>query len=218
MTVQVPEVLGLHMNDSELVSDQTLEQLACNGDPGALGILLQRSRERLERSVRFRMDRRIVGRIDAADVVQDSFVDAVERFGEFCDQDVAFFVWLRFITMQRLTTLHRRHLGAQARNAAREVSIYGGPMPEATSADLAARLLGRLTSPSQAVSKMELKIRLQESLAEMETTDREVLALRYFEQLTNSETAKVLDISDSAASNRYVRALKRLRTLMDTKL
>lgn len=192
-----------------------LQRQVRNGDNEAFGELLMLSRDRLTKAVRFRMDRRLSGRVDAVDVVQDAYVEATERLEEFRSQEVAFFVWIRFLTMQRLTTLHRRHLGAQARDAAREVSIFSGAMPEATSADLAARLLGRMTTPSQVVSRMEMKARLETALSDMDATDREVLALRYFEQLSNRETAEVLSINESAASNRYVRALKRLRILMD---
>jgi RNA polymerase sigma-70 factor (ECF subfamily) len=189
---------------------------AGGGDPHALGELLVRHRDRLTRIVGFRMDRRLQGRIDAADVVQETFIDATRRFPEFAqERAVPFFLWLRFLTVQKLAELHRHHLGVKARDAAREVSIYKGPLPQATSAVLAAQLLGKQTSPSQAAARAELKLQLEEKLNSLDEIDREVLALRHFEQLSNTEAAQVLEISESAASNRYVRAVKRLKSILN---
>ncbi len=123
------------------------------------------------------------------------------------------FLWLRFLTMQRLQALHRLHLGAKGREASREVSIFNGPLPAADSRSLAAQLLGRLTTPSRAAIRAEIQIKIQDALNAMDPTDREILALRHFEELTNSETAAVLGIHKSAASNRYVRALRRLKEI-----
>jgi RNA polymerase sigma-70 factor (ECF subfamily) len=124
------------------------------------------------------------------------------------------FLWLRFLTGQKLIDLHRQHLGAKMRDAGQEVSLYRGALPLASSASLAAQLLGRLTSASQAAMRAELQLRVQEALNGMEPLDREILTLRHFEMLTNEETATVLDIKKSAASNRYVRALKRLKDIL----
>jgi len=110
--------------------------------------------------------------------------------------------------------LHRHHLGAQMRAAGQEVSLYRGALPAATSVSLAALLLGRLTSPTQAAQRAEMKIRLQEALNSMDPIDREILTLRHFEELGNSETAEVLGIGKTAACNRYLRALKKLREIL----
>src|SRR5207244_11242581 len=99
-----------------------------------------------------------------------------------------FFLWLRFLTAQRLLILHRRHLCTQARDAGREVSLYRGALPEASSAALAAQLVGHRTTPSEAAIRAEMQLRLQEALNSLDPVDREVLALRHFEQLTNAET------------------------------
>src|SRR5262249_51526097 len=130
------------------------------------------------------------------------------------DADMPFFLWLRFLTAQRLLILHRRHLGARARDASRDVSLYRGAMPEASSAALAAQLVGHHTTPSQAAARAELQLRLQDALNAMAAVDREVLTLRHFEQLTNAETARVLGLRESAASRRYARALLRLKDLL----
>ena len=130
------------------------------------------------------------------------------------DRPMPFFLWLRHITTQRLIDVHRRHLGARKRDAELEVSLHRGNGPLVNSASLAAQLLGRLTSPSQAAIRDELRSRVQEALNSLEPVDREVLALRHFEQLSNAETAETLGIKRSAASTRYLRALKRIRGLL----
>ena len=118
------------------------------------------------------------------------------------------------VTGQRLMRVHRQHLGAASRDAGREISLYRGALPEASSVSLAAQLLGRLTSPSLAAARAEMQVRLQDALNGMDPIDREVLTLRHFEELSNSETALVLGIQKSAASNRYIRALKRLKDIL----
>jgi RNA polymerase sigma-70 factor (ECF subfamily) len=125
-------------------------------------------------------------------------------------------LWLRFLTLQKLLELHRHHLGAQARDVGREVYLYQGALPETSSAALAAQLLGHLTQPSQAAIRAEMKIRLQDALNSMDAVDREVLALRHFEHLSNAETAQTLGIRTSAASKRYIRALKKLRAILSS--
>jgi RNA polymerase sigma-70 factor (ECF subfamily) len=113
-------------------------------------------------------------------------------------------------------TLHRHHLGRRMRDPGREISLEQRPWPEATSAALAAQLLGHDTRPSEAVMRVELKVRLQDALNSMEAVDREVLSLRHFEQLSRAETAEVLGIKESAVSKRYVRALERLKDILGT--
>jgi RNA polymerase sigma-70 factor (ECF subfamily) len=126
-----------------------------------------------------------------------------------------FFLWLRFLTVQKLCELHRSHFGVKARDVTREVSLNAGVFPEATSAVLANQLLGNYTTPSQVAVRAEVKRQLEQALNEMDTIDREVVALRNFEQLSNVEAASVLEIKESAASNRYIRAIKRLRQILD---
>ena len=201
--------------DESIVTSGLLDK-ACAGDPHALGELLENHRPRLNRLIAFRVDRRLRGRIDAADVIQEAFLAATARFPEYLDdRKMPFFVWLRFITVQKLAELHRHHLGAQVRDASREVSLVNSPLPQATSAVLAAQLIARQTTPTQALAREEIKGQLEDALNQMEDIDREILALRHFEQLTNVETARILDINESAASNRYIRAIKRLKQLLD---
>jgi RNA polymerase sigma-70 factor, ECF subfamily len=188
---------------------------AVQGDQTAWGELLGRYRDRLKRMVAMRLDRRLQGRVDASDVIQEATLEASRRLAEYVQQPtMPFFLWLRFLTGQRLLEQHRRHLGAQGRDAGREISLYRGAMPETTTAALAAQLLGRHTSPSQAAVRAERKIRLQEALNSLDAFDREILALRHFEQLSNGEAAQVLSLDKSAASKRYARALIRLKDIL----
>lgn len=200
--------------------DETSDLLAqaIAGHETALGDLLQVYRDKLVRIVSFRMDPRLRGRLDAEDIIQDAFVEATQRFASYLDdQSMPFFLWLRFISIQKLFQTHRRHLGAKSRDIGREISIYASPSPQATSAVLAAHLLGKHTSPSLAAIKAETTIRVETALNSMSEIDREILALRRFERLKNDEVAKLLSISTTAASNRYIRALERLRAEVDSK-
>jgi RNA polymerase sigma-70 factor, ECF subfamily len=184
------------------------------GDQHALGEFFAQHRGRLLKMVRLRLDRRLQGRLDPEDVLQEAFVDAARRLREYvADPRMPPYVWLRFLTVQRLQTLHRLHLGVKSRDASREVSLFNGSVPAADSRSLAAQLLGRLTTPSRAAIRAEIQIKIQEALNAMDPIDREILALRHFEELTNGETAAVLGIHKGAASNRYVRALRRLKEI-----
>jgi RNA polymerase sigma-70 factor (ECF subfamily) len=196
-------------------ADELLASRIRARDQHALGEFFDRHSERLRRMLRLRLDRRLQGRIDPEDVLQEAFVDASRRLGEFAaDPSLPPFLWLRFLTVQRLQTLHRLHLGARCRDAGREVSLWSGSLPAADSRSLAAQLLGRMTTPSRAAICAEIQIKIQEALNAMEPIDREILALRHFEELNNNETAAVLGIHKAAASNRYVRALRRLKDIL----
>jgi len=165
--------------------------------------------------VHFRLDPRLRGRVDADDILQEGYLAAVERVQHFKDDSsTSFFVWLRLVLSQTLIDVHRRHLGTQMRDAAREISIHGHRSPQATSVSLAARLLGQFTSPSGAAIRDEMARQLEQAIDAMNPLDREVLALRHFEELTNSEVAEVLEIQPKAASIRYVRAIKRLKEIL----
>ncbi len=165
------------------------------GDEAALVELFVRQRERLKRMVKLRMDRRLQGRIDPSDVLQEASLEIVRRAREYlADPSMPAFLWLRWITGQRLLILHRRHLGSKVRDVGLEVSLHHGVLPQATSVSLAAMLLGRLTSPTRAALRAELQLRLQEVLNAMDPIDREILTLRHFEELNNNETAQVLGI------------------------
>ncbi|MCA8977339.1 MAG: sigma-70 family RNA polymerase sigma factor [Planctomycetes bacterium] len=181
-----------------------LEAALRAGDDGALATLFERERERTVRMVHFRLDPRLVGRIDPEDVVQEAFLEAEKRLDAFRGDDKPFFVWLRLITQQTLIDLYRKHVGAKMRNAAREVH---SPKSHAMSGFF----VGHFTSPSGAAMREELRQQIEQALESMEEIDREVLLLRHFEELSNKQVAAVLGIQENAASNRYVRALSRLK-------
>jgi RNA polymerase sigma-70 factor (ECF subfamily) len=182
------------------------------GDDVALTELFSRHRKRLKQMIRLRLNRRLQARIDDSDILQEAYFEATRRLGDYLDRrPLPFFLWLRHITGEKIIDAHRRHLGAKMRDAGQEVSLHCGPMPAASSASMAARLLGRLTSPSEAAIKAETRLRVQEILNAMDPLDREILALRHFEQLDICEVAEALDMNASTASSRYLRALKRLK-------
>ncbi len=206
--------MGLKMENhsSEI---KALIECARAGDVRALGTLLDRHRDRLRRMVQMRLDVRLRARIDPSDVIQDAFVEVSKRVDEIPRRkEMPLFLWLRLLVGERLVVLHRQHLGAQMRDVRRQVSLYHNALPEPSTAAIAAHLLGQHTSPTEAAVRAERALRLQEALNTIEPTDREVLTLRHFEQLSRAETAQVLGIEESAAGKRYVRALKRLKEIL----
>jgi RNA polymerase sigma-70 factor (ECF subfamily) len=190
---------------------------ARGGDDRVLGQLLLRFEPRLRRILAFHLDPRLRARLDESDVLQEAFLEASQRFRGYVEKpDMPFFLWVRFIACQRLDFLHRYHLGAKKRDARRE-KLLGDPWDTngRTSAVLARNLLGRRTSPTQAAVRAESRKRIQEALEGMEPIDREVLVLRHFEQLTNAETARALGIQVSAASKRYMHALRAIKKVLE---
>ncbi|MEQ1631366.1 MAG: sigma-70 family RNA polymerase sigma factor [Planctomycetota bacterium] len=185
---------------------QLIEQLR-GGDDSAFAPLFESQRDRLRRMVQFRLDPRLFGRIDPEDVVQDIYLAARQRLYAFRADQHPLPLWLRLVGQQTLIDLHRRHLGAGKRSAARE-RVF------AHSHGLSGFVAGTLTSPSQAAIRDELKQQLMVALESMDEIDREVLTLRHFEDLSNKEVAELLSIGENAASNRYVRALTRLKGLL----
>jgi RNA polymerase sigma-70 factor (ECF subfamily) len=201
------------MTDEPKVDE--LLRLASGGDKSALAELFAHHRERLRRMVTLRLDRRLQGRVDASDVLQETYLDIARKAPDyFAAPTIPIFLWMRSLTGQRLQALHCHHFGVQKRDPRHEVVLQIGAMPPATSASLAALLLGRLTSPSRALARHELQVRVQDALNALEPMDREVLTMRHFEELSNAETAEVLGIGQTAASNRYVRALRRLKQVL----
>jgi RNA polymerase sigma-70 factor, ECF subfamily len=194
-----------------------LLQQAVGGSEQACRELFSRYHDRLKRMVHLRLSRRLQGRIDEEDVLQEAYLDAGRKLSEYAaDPKLPFFLWLRHLAGLKLAEFHRRHLGAQLRDADREVTLHRGALPEADSMSLAAQLLGSITSPSQAAIRAEVRLRVQEVLNSMDPVDREVLALKHFEQLSTSEIAEVLGLSKAGAGHRYLRAIKRLREILST--
>ena len=185
------------------------------GDEQAFAELFSLYRDKLKRMVGFRLDPRLRGRVDASDVVQEGYLDAAQRIERYLkDPSKSFYVWLRLVVGQRLVDLYRHHIASQKRAVDREVSLRMDSPSQATSCCMAAQLTGHLTSPSHAAARAETRARLEAALDRMDAMDREVIALRHFEELNNNEVAEVLGIKKQSASSRYVRALGRLREIL----
>lgn len=181
----------------------------------AVSEMLEPHRDKLRRMVQFRIDRRIQQRVDPSDVIQEAFIEAIERLPEYiANPEVPLFVWLRFLTFQKMLQTQQRHLGVKARDPRREIS-WQRDQGDPTSVAIVAELIGRDDTPTRAAVKAELRHQLETSLQELEELDREVLALRHFEQLSNIEVAKILKLTEKAASKRYRRALDRLKKILD---
>lgn len=170
-------------------------------------------RQRLWRLVHFRMHPALRGRVDAEDILQDAYLDAVARRGQF-PRDGSHYLWLRLIVLQTLVDHFRRHVLAEKRSVTRETKNPPPAAENSTSLSIVGQLLGHLTSPSQAILREELGQSLREAIDQMGEIDAEVLALRHFEELSNQEIAAILGITEKAASIRYVRALQRLKDLL----
>jgi RNA polymerase sigma-70 factor (ECF subfamily) len=195
---------------------------AADGDIDAWGALLARHQERLACVASFRLDPRLRGRVDAADVMQEAFIAATARRTEFFQQSAQpLFLWLRWMVGNTLLELHRHHLRVQMRDARREASTAradpggaSGAGEDSTRAAIVAQLTAGVTGPATAAGRADVKARLNDALGRLDAADREVVALRHFEQLTSAEAAQVLGIQERAAAKRYLRALDRLRELL----
>ena len=185
------------------------------GDESALADLFSLFKDRFHRLIDVRMHWLLRGRLDVGDVLQESYLDARERLEHFFSrEDSSIFVWLRLIVLQRLQLLQRYHLGASKRDAYKEVRLMGVDQSSA-SYPVSPLLAASITSPSGVAVREESAALICRLLAEMEPIDREILMLRHFEQLSNNDAAAVLGIAVTAASNRYMRALQRLRQMVE---
>jgi len=202
--------LGRIMNNTP----ENERRMLIEGGQTALASIFSTYQDRLERIVSFRLDPRIRGRIDAADILQEAYLEVSHRLQSFLDStDVSFFVWLRQQTLQTLIDVHRRQF-RQKRDVNREIRFASTGTSDGTSLSIAQFLIDQLTSPSQLAVNAEEIQWLQEALNSMNEVDREVLALRHFEQLGNSQVAEILGLTPTAASNRYLRAAARLSEIM----
>jgi RNA polymerase sigma-70 factor (ECF subfamily) len=194
---------------------QDLLRRAASGDQHARDELFASCRERLWRMVRLRLDRRLHGRVDASVIVEEARAEIYKRLSDYAAMpEMPLFLWMRQVTGERLQAVHAAHLGATVDAAGQDVSLFRGALPEANSVSLAAQLLGRFVSAGQEAERAERQFRLQEALNGMDQRDREILALRHFEDMDTGEAALVLGISRTEASNAYVRALKRLKDIL----
>ncbi len=196
------------------VDDLELLRSAKDGNQDAFNEVLIKHRERLRRMVALRMNQKLQGRLDASDVIQDTFAEAARTLPAYLESPkMPVYIWLRCLAGEKLIQAHRAHLGAQKRDAGREQSIYGGA-PAAGSQSLAIELAGSITSPTQAAVKNEAKSQLMIALECMNEVDREILTLRHFEHLSSRETAEVLGMNYEAVKKRYLRALNKLQKIL----
>lgn len=190
-------------------------ELAQRGE-AALADAFAEQRDRLRKLLQFRWPAALSARVEVEDVMQEVWLAARQRLEHFLTHpQLSLFVWLRMLANQTLVDCERRYLGTQKRDVFRETQIPAAGLKEGTSVSLARFLIGNLTSPSQALEQRERAEQLRQALEGMDEIDREVLALRHFEELSNSETAEVLGIQPKAASIRYVRAVRRLKEILD---
>src|SRR4051812_43485906 len=179
------------MRGESTITDDLVRR-AAGGEEAALAELFASYRDRLRRMVRLRLDQRLQGRVDPSDVLQEAYLDLAQKLPGYANKpSMPFFLWLRLVVGERLLRVHRQHLDAAMRDAGREISLYQGALPQASSASLAAYLLGRVTSASGAAVRAERQVQLQGVLNGMDPIDREVIALRHFEELSNDQAAAV---------------------------
>jgi RNA polymerase sigma-70 factor, ECF subfamily len=191
---------------------QGLLERANKGEEAAFEALFRRYQARLLRAIALRMDRRVAARVDASDVLQESYLEAFQRLPRYLQQKpMPFYLWLCWIAREKVLALHRRHLGAEKRAVTHEAPL----LPADSSATfVSAVIAGREPSPSQALARAELAERLRLALGELDDDERDLILWRHFEQLSARETAQLLEISEAAASKRYIRAVERLRAIL----
>lgn len=199
---------------SDLSSEpEQLRRRLANREVSALGELFSLHHERLLQFIRFRLDPRLQARLDAEDVMQEAYIDCEKRIGSFdYDKATTAYVWIRMITAQTLTDLHRRHVEAKARGVGREARL--APVPAASSVIVSQHFVAKLASPSAVAMRGELEALVERTLAEIDPIDREILILRHFEEVSNAEAAEIMQLPESTASSRFLRALSKLRAVL----
>jgi RNA polymerase sigma-70 factor (ECF subfamily) len=194
-------------------TDQLLDQ-ASQGDSPARQLLLDRHRRRLKRMISLRLSRRLAGRVDPSDVVQDVLLEANRQFPRYLDErPLPFYPWLRQIALQRLTQLHRRHIGARRRSVLRE-EMEIPAWPDDSALELVQRLCSNGSRPDARLERQEIVQQVRQALERLPERDREVLVLRHLEHLPIKQIAAVLQISEAAVYTRHLRALERLGKLL----
>jgi RNA polymerase sigma-70 factor (ECF subfamily) len=188
---------------------------AADGDALASQRLLERHRGRLRQMVAVYLDHRVAARVDPSDIVQEALADAARGLAAYLRQPpLPFYPWLRQFARQRLIQLHRHHVRARCRSVEREVS-WDLDLPDRSGEALADRLMASGTSPSRRMIRDELRRKVQDALARLPERDREILIMRHLEEMSAAEIAAILAISEGAVRVRLLRALTRLRCLLD---
>lgn len=186
------------------------------GDAEAVNGLLERHREAIRRMIDQRLDRVVQQRVDASDIVQDVLIEANRRLGDYLtNPTMPFQLWLRHMARDRLIDAHRRHRVAASRSLDKEVSLEAAGAADRSRANLAGELADRELTPAAVATWRELERRFAAAVEQLEEDDRQIVLLRHFEHLTTAEAAEVLGLSKPAAGMRYLRAMRRLRVLLE---
>jgi RNA polymerase sigma-70 factor (ECF subfamily) len=203
------------MTESHDQQSQVLLRKAAAGDVQAAERLLDLHRSRLRAMIALRLDRRLSARIDPSDVLQETLAEAHKKLPDYLrTQPIPFYPWLRRMAWEKIVHLHRQHLFAQARSVTRE-EVFDAQLPDESVLGLAERLVAKGSSAAQKMIQNELKASVQAALAQLDPRDREVVVLRFLEQLSIEEAAAVLEISQEAVKSRQRRALERFSGLME---
>ena len=196
------------------VTQNLLAEAKC-GDRAAVNRLLERHRTSLRQMIQLRLDHRIAQRVDASDVVQDVLLEANNRLQDYLsDPRMPFHLWLRQLAQDQMIDMHRRHRGAQRRSLDREQSLASPQFADQSGFDLMGQLADRELTPAAASIRKELETRFLVALEQLDEEDREIVLMRHFEQLGNSEVADALGLSAAAAGMRHLRALRKLRAIL----
>lgn len=198
-------------------SEETVQLLsgAEGGDIGAVNRLMNRHRDALKRLVRMRMDKALARRVDASDVVQDVMFEASRRLNDYLrEPKMPFHLWLRQLAKDRIIDMHRRHREAQRRSVDREQPLESPQFADRSSLNLAAQLRDHELTPAAENIRRELRTRFLTAMEQLSEDDRDMIFMRHFEELTNSEVATSLGLSAPAAGMRYLRALRRLKAIL----
>jgi RNA polymerase sigma-70 factor (ECF subfamily) len=198
-------------------SPETQELLtqAQQGDNAAVERLLAQHREPVRRMIGLRLDPAIAQRVDASDIVQEVMLEASQRLADYLrNPAMPFHLWLRHLARDHLIDAHRRNRQAQRRSVDRERPIVPAAYADHSSIELAAQFLDQELTPAAAALQQEMQRRLYSAVQSLDEDDREIVLMRYFEQLPNQEVAAALGLTEAAASMRCLRALRRLKTLL----
>jgi len=194
---------------------QELLSQARAGHADAVDQLLARHREPIRRMIDLRLDPAIAQRLDASDVVQDVLIEASRRLADYLKAPaMPFHLWLRHIAKDHIIDAHRRHHLAAKRGVDREQPIHRPAGADRSSLELAGQLMDQDLTPASAAIQAEMQRRLQEAIGQLDDDDREVILMRHYEMLANQEVAAALELTEAAASMRYLRAVRKLRDLL----
>jgi RNA polymerase sigma-70 factor (ECF subfamily) len=207
------------MTNASPSTDPEIEVLlrdATHGDVQAVKRLLEKHRSRLRKMIAARLDPRLAPRLDPSDVVQETLADAAQRLTDYLrDRPMPFYPWLYRLAADRLARTHKHHVASTVRGIGREEPLDGPLHDEATSMRLIDRLAADDTTPGRRMAREERRVLLARAIERMGGDDREILGLRYLDQLAFDEIAAVLEIGLGAAKMRHLRAVDRLRSLLE---